>query len=146
MLKGSEAFATIYNKTSQSIAVNSPVLFDTNNTLKNIEHTINSPNITVNKSGYYSIIVSLNVVEASQFTIFVNGVEDINTTTSSPSGQVVIRQILKLRDRDSIQIRNFTSSIGTVNLALPIGGLDPATGSNAKVIICMIAPLESVDN
>jgi hypothetical protein len=62
--------------------------------------------------------------KSAQFTVFVNGVPDLTTTSGLNKGanQLYLRQTLTLHQGDLVSVQNYISSAGTVNLIGDAGG------------------------
>jgi hypothetical protein len=131
---GLSAYAYIYNKTAEVVAIEAPVLFDSNGVLTGVAHTPSSSTIQIVNAGTYEITFSLSGVEPSQFALFVNGapvsgsVYGSGAGTQQDNGQV----LLSLSAGDAITIVNH-SSAAAVTLQTLTGGTQ--TNVNASVII-----------
>ena len=138
---GDDCFGTFFSMNAQTISLSDPVLFEQNGYNRNIEHKLNDYTMYVRKSGVFLFHFNIIPSQASQWTIFVNGLPQFNTTMGigSGGGQLTTKFILNLQDNDSITVRNFSSSIGTVTLPALIGGPGPCT--NASLVMRKLAPL-----
>jgi hypothetical protein len=133
---GLSEYAYIYNLAAQSVAVEAPVLFDSNGVLSaGITHTISTSEITVVNAGIYEIAFSLSATESNQFALFVNGVVvpgsvyGSGAVSQQTNGQV----ILALVAGDIVTLVNHSSAGASVTLSTPIGGT--ATNVNASIVI-----------
>jgi hypothetical protein len=138
---GDDCFGTFFSMNAQTILLSDPVLFEQNGYNRNIDHALNDYTMYVRKSGVFLFHFTIIPSQASQWTIFVNGLPQFNTTMGigSGGGQLTTKFILNLQDNDSVTVKNFSSSIGTVTLPALIGGPGPCT--NASLVMRKLAPL-----
>ena len=117
------AFGYIFNLTAQSVAVEAPVLFDSNGPLLGVTHTPGTDAITVVDAGTYAITFSVSGSEPNQFALFINGAPDTSTVYGSGAGtqQNTGQAILVLAAGDVITLVNHTSA-AAVTLASVVGG------------------------
>ena len=131
-------YAYVYALSAQSVAVEAPVIFDSNGPLSGVTFTPSSPNIIVLSTGIYAIIFSASGTEPNQFALFVNGAAQPSTVYGSGAGtqQNTGLSILTLGAGDVINLVNH-SSAAAVGLASVVGG----TQANicASVLILRIA-------
>ncbi|CAN5194486.1 hypothetical protein BH09DEP1_BH09DEP1_0810 [soil metagenome] len=119
-----QGFGYIYALIPQTVAIEAPVLFDSNGPLVGVTHAPASPSIVVVSAGTYAIAFSVSGTEPNQFAIFVNGVAAPSTVYGSGAGtqQTTGAQvILVLGVGDTITLVNH-SSAAAVTLASFVGG------------------------
>jgi len=141
MAFGSNAFAYVYTRTPQTVALEAPIVFDAIQNTFNIILDNTLSNIIVGKSGIYEIRADINAAQPSQFSIFVNGVS-VDTSTSgvnAGAAELTFVFILPLNKGDKVSINNHTSALGPIQFIQNVGGVLPAT--LAQVVINKIAPI-----
>lgn len=131
-------YAYIYNTSAQFVTLGNSVTFDSNGPLSSgITHNLGTSFIFVNTTGLYRIEFSASASQASQFSIYVNGVSVAGsrygsaTTSTQNSGMVLV----SLAAGDVVQLNN-TGSSGSLNLAANTGGTLAAV--NASIMIMKI--------
>ena len=138
---GSDAYISSYNNTSDNHLISYPVNFANTNLALNIDHpSFNAP-FCVRSSGVYMLFFITTVQQASQYTLFINGIPNTISTTgnNAGSGQTIFRQLYKLNKHDTLIIRNYESSASTLISPLYVGGL--LAGNNASFLLMKLAPL-----
>lgn len=138
---GSDAYINSYNDILQNIPRSYPVNFSNNDLSLNIEHpSFNAP-FCVRASGIYVLFFIITTQQSSQFTLFINGIPNIISTTgnNSGAGQTIFRQMYKLHKNDTLIMRNYESSADSLISPLNVGGLLP--GNNATFLLMKIASL-----
>jgi len=141
MVAGSSAYINSVNNIDQVIPQSYPVAFNENHETYNIDHpNLNAP-FCVRESGIYIIFFIVVSEQASQFTLFINGLAQELTTTgnNAGAGQIVFRQMIQLEKDDSVVIRNYQSVSSALETALYVGGLNK--GNNETFLLMKIAPL-----
>lgn len=141
MLKGSDAFASAYSvAVSYDIPVDSPVTFNNNDLVYNMYHLNGSGDITVLENGIYFVVFMIETSQASQFTITVNGVPDLTTTTGVNKGasQILLRTLMNLKKNDVVSVVNHISAIGNVTVGAVKGGNEP--GVTSQFDLFKVAP------
>jgi hypothetical protein len=135
---GISAYAYIYNVGPQTIALEAPILFDTNGPLSGITHTPASAAINIVAAGTYAIYWSVSGLNPNQFAITVNGAPSTSTIYGSAAGaqQNTALSILTLAAGDVLNLINHTSSAG-VPLQTLAGGTQ--VNVNASVLILRLA-------
>jgi len=121
---GSLGYGYIYTLTqAATVAIEAPILFDSNGPLLGITHILGSGAIVVTNGGTYAITFSVSGTEPNQFAISVNGIADATTIYGSGAGtqQNTGQAILTLGAGDTITIINH-SSAAAVTLASIVGG------------------------
>ncbi len=138
ILQGVDVYGSFYSTTSQIENIENSVLFDKNQNLNGLTHTLGSGDITVSKDGIYIFVFIVNTSQACQFTLFVNGIPNQSTTAGINKGANVLqlRQQLELKAGDVISIKNHTSSAGPVTISQNAGGT--LTGTNVELIVSRI--------
>jgi len=138
-----DAYISVYNTASQSVAARAPVLFAFNQLAKNMTHVLGSGNITVGQSGVYQYTAVLSVHQPCQFTIFVNGVAVPSTTIGINSGasQLTMDQLLTLNKGDVVSLVNYISGVvgGVVILDQGVGGDGTYLGANAELTLVLVS-------
>jgi len=112
MVAGSSVYNYSYNNIPQTIPVGYPVNFPGDGLTHNVYHpNFNAP-FAVRESGIYVVFFVAHVEQASQFTIFVNGIIQELTVTgnNSGAGQLILRHMMYLHKHDTIMIRNYMSN------------------------------------
>ena len=143
MVAGSTAYLNMYNDVNQSIAKNYEVKLDHVTLRQNIDLGYVNVPYYVREEGVYILFFVIDSNQASQFAYFVNGEEMPLTRygNNSGAGQLVLRTMLKLKENDSVVIRNSRSAIATVSTDLYVGGL--LAGNNLTYVMMKIAPYET---
>lgn len=115
--------AYVYDITPQTVAIEAPIVFDSNGPLNGVTHTPGSPSIVVTNAGTYGITFSVSGTEPNQFAVFVNGAPNASSVYGSGAGtqQNTGQTILVLAAGDVLSIRNH-SSAAAVTLASLVGG------------------------
>lgn len=134
-----ECHGSFYSTVEQNVVVDAPVLYDFNQNVLNIIHTLGSGDIKVQKDGVYLFVFIVQTTQSCQFTLFVNGVADSTTTAGINKGANVLqmRQQIELKVGDVVSIKNHVSAAGTIVVSKNSGGL--LTGVNAELCIYKIA-------
>ena len=141
MVAGSDAYLTASSSVGEVVPQNYPVLFPTDELKYNIDHAdLNAP-FCVRQSGVYILFFIANSEQSSQFTLFINGLPQLLTTTgnNAGSGQTVFRCMAKLNKNDTLFMRNYESNAGAVTLVLGSGG--SLVGNDATFLVVKIANL-----
>jgi hypothetical protein len=127
-------YGYIYNITAQAVAVDAPILFDSNGPLLGITHGLGTSAVTIDNTGVYIITFSVSGAEANQFGIFINGTSIAQAIYSSGAGtqQNTGMAILQLSAGDTLTVVNH-SSAAAVNLESVISGTQ--ANVNASIII-----------
>lgn len=127
-------YGYIYSVTTQSVAVEAPIVFGSTGPVLGVTHAAGSSNIVVVAAGTYSITYSVSGTEPNQFAIFVNGVAAASTVYGSGAGtqQNTGQAILALGAGNTITIVNH-SSAAAIGLASVVGGTQ--ANVNASVLI-----------
>ncbi len=140
------AYLNTYSKKAQTLAVGDSVDFEFNQLSKNILHTPDTPQVTIQESGVYQYLAILTVDQPCQFTIFVNSLPIASTTSGNNTAGVnlVMSQLLEFNAGDIIELKNFTSAVngGTVTISTSAGGAIPATSTNVDLSILKIDDLK----
>lgn len=120
---GLSAYAYLYNSSAQTVAVQSPVLFNNDGVLFGVTHTAGAAAFQVLSTGAYNVTFSISSTEPNQFALFVNGVVapgaiyGSGAGTQQNNGQIT----LILNAGDSLTLVNY-SSAAAVTLASFVGG------------------------
>jgi len=143
MLQGSSCHGSVFTSTTQSVAVDAPILFDQHQNMHNMTHVLGSGDIIVQESGYFVFDALMGLAQAAEFSVFINGVPNLTTTAGINKGanQLYLRQIIPLNAKDVVSIRNHISNVGTVVIAQNPGG--SLSGIDALLMLTKIAQLQS---
>jgi len=125
MAGGSTAFINTYNQTSLSLGRNYPVETQLTSIVSNIDYKFTGSPYYVREAGIYIVFFVINCDQASQFCLFVNGLEQpfYRGGNNSGAGQLVLRNILSLEKNDSVMVRNSISSASVLTSNLFVGGM-----------------------
>jgi hypothetical protein len=131
-------YGYIYNLTAGTVAIEAPVIFDSNGPLLGITHATPSPSIVIVNAGTYSFTFSVSGSEPNQFALFVNGIPDTSTIYGSGAGtqQNTGMAILTVPAEATITLVNH-SSAAAATLASVIGGTQ--ANVNASMVIVRLA-------
>ena len=123
------AFAYLFSLTATALVVapNTDVVLNSNGPTRNITHTLNTPQVMIQKSGVYQVYYGVNAIAGAGgfISLAVNGTVDASTTIpiatvpSETSGKVT----LNLRRGDILTLRN-SSVVTPITLAVA-----PAVGA-----------------
>ena len=143
MVAGSDAYINSVNDEPLVIPQAYPVDFNQTTISYNIDHLYKDSPFCVREGGVYIIFFVSSTEQASQFTIFVNGLPQLLTTTgnNAGAGQIISRHLLSLEKDDTLLIRNYASSSSALQSNLYVGGLNK--GNNETLLLMKIAPLPS---
>jgi hypothetical protein len=128
-------YGYIYNFTPQTVAIEAPVLFDSNGVITpGILHTPGTSTIQVVEQGDYEVTFSVSGTEPNQFALFLNGAPLPETVYGSGAGtqQNNGQAILTLAAGDVLTLHNH-SSAAAVGLASLVGGTQ--ANVNASIVI-----------
>jgi len=137
---GSGAFVSLVSGTIQPVDVNESFVWDTNVHLKEFKHTQGKTEIWVERDGLYDLFVDIATDEPLQLALFVNGVVDPSVIFGRDSGanRCLMRQFVKLNKGDKLEVRNYTSSAGTIHTVANAGG--DYIGNNSLFMAFMLHP------
>jgi hypothetical protein len=147
ILNGVDVYGSFYSTLLQTVAVDAPVVYDKNQYVNGLTHTLGTGDITVSKDGIYVFVFIVNTTQACQFTLFVNGVPEQTTTAGINKGANILqlRQQLELKAGDIVSVRNHVSAAGTITISQNAGGT--LTGNNVEFIVSRISvPVALQDN
>jgi hypothetical protein len=141
MAGGSNAYLNSANTESQVIPQAYPVNFNTTPIQYNIEHPTTQSPFCVREGGIYIVFFVGTSEQASQYTLFINGLPQLLTTTgnNAGSGQSIFRNMIRLEKDDTVIVRNYLSSSNALQSNTYNGGLLP--GNNETFLIMKIASL-----
>lgn len=128
-------YASIYNLSVQTVAIEDDVVFDNNSILTSaFIHVPGSSQISILETGTYKVNFSVSGMEPNQFALFLNGALVVGSVYGSGSG---IQQnngavLLVASVGDILTLRNH-SSAAAVTLSNYIGGT--AENVNASMVI-----------
>lgn len=137
---GITEYAYIFNVGEQRIHQEEDISFDSNGILTSgISHKIGDAHILIEHDGVYEIIYHVTGKQANQLTLFANGIETTNTTYGAEDGysQNIGIQILELKAKTDLTLRNHTSIPSHIDLVLHGGGTQ--AGVNATITIKKLA-------
>ena len=140
MITGSTSYLCMNNNEAVSIPKNYEVKLNNVSLKKNIDLGYVNVPYYVREEGVYILFFVINSNQASQFSFYINGLEQPLTRygNNSGSGQLILRTMLKLKKNDALVIRNSRSSSATVSADLYVGGILP--GNNLTYLMMKIAP------
>jgi hypothetical protein len=143
---GSDAYLNSYNDTVQNIITTYPVNFNNNELYYNIDHPRFDAPFTVRKSGIYLLFFIIVVQQPAQFTLFINGIPNIISTTgnNAGAGQTIFRQMYAFNKDDTLIMRNYESTANALISPVNVGGL--LNGINTTFLLMKVAPLPSPEN
>jgi hypothetical protein len=135
---GSEAYVSMTGSSEQEIVINDSLSYSTNILVKDMIHQQGNKNVIVKKSGLYDLFIDTITNEPDQWTLFVNGVPDLSVVFGRESGaaRTLIRQLVKFKKGDSVEIKNHTSHAGTVNTSVNPGG--SYVGNNKQFVLFLL--------
>jgi BclA-like protein len=131
---GQPNYGYIYNLGAQTVAIEAPVVFDSNGPLSGFTHIAATSSIGVVSTGTYLIDFSTSGTQVNQFAVMDNGTAIAGTTygsgagTQQNNGQVIVT----LAAGDILTLVNH-SSAAAIGLASTIGGTQ--ANVNASVLI-----------
>lgn len=122
--------------TYQQIPVNDAIDWNYNIVERDCFHLPGTAETTVFHEGIYEISSDIITDEPAQWTVFVNGVPDLTTTTGRDSGsaRILLRQLVKLNKNDKVEVRNYEANAGTLNVARNPGGTEPGNGASFTLV------------
>ncbi len=130
-------YGYVYNTTAQTVAIDAPVVFDSNGPLLDITHGLSTTSILAENAGTYAVTFSVTGTESNQFGIFVNGSPTPSTIYGSGAGtqQNTGQAILILGVGDVLTLVNHSSN-AAVGLASVVGGTE--ANVNASVLVLQL--------
>ena len=139
MVKGFDSYGTFYATTSQTISIESPVIFNLAFNHKGLEWTPGTAAITVKDAGVYAIFAQVNTLQVAQFSIFVNGVALPGSIAGINKGASILstRIVTELKCNDVVTWVNHTSAVPAVTSQNPGGFL---AAINAELNMVKISP------
>ena len=142
MAGGSTAYINAYSDTPLSIGRNYPVESTKTSIASNVDYPYVGSPYFVRESGVYVIFFTVHCDQASQFCLFVNGVERPLSRggNNTGAGQLVLRSMVALNKNDAVVIRNSISSAAMLTSGLNVGGLQP--GVTDTFLLLKISTLE----
>ena len=126
MLKGFNIRGTFYTTTTQTVATESDVVFDTQSNVNGLTWFYSSPSqIVVTEDGIYKIFFLGTNTVPLQLSLSINGVPIDYTTQGLNKGasQLTLRTIIELKKNDIISVKNHTSYNGSIVLSSNTGGV-----------------------
>ena len=131
---GQPNYGYVYNVSAQTVAIEAPVIFDSNGPLSGFTHTAPAAAIGVLSEGMYLIDFSASGTQADQFALTDNGTVIPGTTYGSGAGtqQNTGQVIVILAAGDVVTVVNH-SSAAAIGLATTIGGTQ--ANVNASIVI-----------
>jgi len=127
-------YGYVYNLAAQTVAIDAPVLFDTNGPLSGFTHVAGTSSMTAITSGTYLIDFSASGTQVDQFAMMDNGTAIAGSTYGSGAGtqQNNGQAIVNLVAGDVLTLVNH-SSAAAIGLASLIGGTQ--ANVNASLVI-----------
>jgi len=140
MVAGSTAYTYANSNISQIIPRNYASTFNENSLNYNIQHLYEESPFYVREDGVYIFFFVINAEQASQFSLFINGIESSLTRcgNNSGAGQLVVRNMIELKKNDAVLIRNSESTANSVEATLFIGGKQK--GNDLTFLLMKISP------
>jgi len=141
MIGGSDAYIYGYNNIPLNTPTVSPINFNSNGVQYNVGHKyFNSP-FVVRSSGVYIVFFCANTDQAAQYTLFINGIAYMPSTTgtNAGAGQTIFRQLVKLNKDDTLIMRNYSSTSASLTSQMNVGGVQP--GNNNVFLVVKVAAL-----
>lgn len=140
MVAGSDAYISGHNNVNSVIPQYYPAYINDVNVNYNVDHLYANSSYYVRKSGVYILFFIVNAEQSSQFSVWVNGIDQGLTRTGNNggSGQLVLRCLLRLKEDDNVLVRNADSSVGAVQSNIKLGGL--IDGNNMTCVLVKVAP------
>jgi hypothetical protein len=110
--------------TLETLALNDSLYWSNTSLQNNIEHVQGKSTFKIKECGIYQLIAGALFNEASQLTLYINGVPNASTISGRDSGsaKLLIRQILHLKKCDELSIVNASSSSTSLSTQLNAGG------------------------
>ena len=144
-IAGSSSYFSVSSAYSQKVSLNQSFIWNENILVKNIEHIQGTGQFKVKESGVYDLFGDIVTNESLQYTLFVNGVPDLNVCFGRNSGanRCLLRQFVYFKEGDVFEIRNYSSYSGDVNTALNPGG--SAVGQSIMFSGFKLCPAECND-
>ena len=142
MAGGSTAYINTYCDIPVNIGRNYPVEQNKTSIVSNVDYPHLGSPYFVRESGIYIIFFVINCDQASQFCLFINGIESplYRGGNNSGAGQLVLRSMSALQKNDSVMIRNSISSAPMLTSKVNVGGFQ--TGTSNTFLLLKIAPME----
>lgn len=139
MVAGSDAYLYATSTSAEQIPIVHSFKYDNTVTAYNVDRYGTSSSFYPREDGTYLVFFVCSTDIATQVSLFINGVDQPLTTfgTNSGAGQIIMRQILKLKKDDNLVVRNY-ESINSVKSNLYSGGLQP--GNPVTVLLAKIGP------
>lgn len=140
MVAGSDAYVYSNNTVGEIIPRNFAATLNNVPIKNNVQHLYPGSPFYVREEGVYIFFFIANVDQASQFTLFVNGLEVVLTRcgNNAGAGQLAVRNMIELKENDAVLIRNSESTANTVESQLRVGGSQ--IGNDLTFLLMKIAP------
>jgi len=145
-IEGSSAYISSAGTHSQDIALGESINYEFNIDQKEIYHSQGTSDFIIEKDGIYDIFSDVITNEASQLTLFVNGIPDLSAIGGRDSGanRCLLRQFISFKKGDVVTIRNYSSYIGTLHTSLNTGG--EQVGHPVFFMLFLLCPEEHIDS
>lgn len=143
MVTGSNAYINSYSNSNLIIPKQYPAELEHNSLLYNVSNPYVGAPYYVREDGVYIVFFVINTDQSTQFCMFVNGKEEPLTRygNNAGGGQLVLRNMLKLRKNDSVVIRNSVSTTPAITSNNKVGGL--LTSNDMTFLLMKIAAYET---
>ncbi len=144
MLQGFNVHGTFFNKTTQTIATESNVIYDQSKDVNGLTWSAANPDqVIVSEDGIYKIFFLATTGTQAQFAISINGVPLDYTIQGSNkgAGQITTRALVQLAKNDVITVKNHTSANGSIVLTEHAGG--NAQSLSALLTVFKISPVRN---
>lgn len=144
--RGATAYSSFGVTVAQDVALESPVIFNTQNNVFGLALQTNNYQVKVPQDGVYVVVFLCESTKSSQFAIFTNNTVESTSIVGINKGanQMYIHQNMPFKKGDLISVVNHSSNAGTVTLSETAGGV--LQGTNALLLIYRIAPLPCATN
>lgn len=131
LVKGADSYGSYFSTASQVVELEAPVLFTDEINVYNSSISTDKSTVTVCKDGSYMFGFLMSSNEFCEFTIFVNGVPNLTTTSGINKGanKLFLRQILDLKKGDKLSVVNHTSAVGAITINPTAGGKIPGVSA-----------------
>jgi hypothetical protein len=140
MVNGSDCYGSFWAYGVQTIVPEASIKYTNAQNVLNMNFVPNTSDITILRSGVYTVHATAQFDQPCQISCFVNGVVDATTITASNSGAhiVTIHQLFIFKAGDVFSIRNHTSNTA-ITTSIPASGT-ASPSQNVDLSLVRIAP------
>ena len=123
-LTGSQGYISVYGSNKDILTLGEPLRWNTDYQKYNMKHIQGEQEIYIEHKGLYDVFADVITDQPAQFTLFINGIEDLTTTIGRDSGgnRTLIRQFVKLNKGDVVTLRNWKSNVNPISTSVNPGG------------------------